>query len=350
MIPLRIDITNCRYQALIGVGGIGTGKFFAIQGNTTLGREESRLGSFLDRKDYCKLHIVAHYVKVLLGPDFSVMPVGKLGDDEAGQELLQEMREIDLNLTYVKRCPGYPTLSSFCFVYPDGSGGNLTTADSACSHVDARAVEEAAEDFARFHGHGIALAMPEVPLEARKRVIQLGNEHAFFCVGSFVSDEMKSVLQTDVFQQLDLLALNIDEAAAALEMSIEDTPAKAIIEPAIEHLSTINSDLLISITAGKQGSWVWDGSIVTHIPSIEIQPKSTAGAGDAHLSGLLAGLTAGLSLAQAQELANLTAALSVASADTIHKGIDGVALRDFALSGRIKICDEVKKLLLESGV
>ena len=91
MNPLHIDITSCRYQALIGVGGIGTGKFFALQGNTTLGREESRLGSFLDRKDYCKLHIVAHYMKVLLGPDFSVIPVGKIGDDEAGKELLQEI-------------------------------------------------------------------------------------------------------------------------------------------------------------------------------------------------------------------------------------------------------------------
>ena len=51
-----------RYRALIGVGGIGSGTFFALQGNETLGREESRLGRFLDRRDYCKLHIIAHYV------------------------------------------------------------------------------------------------------------------------------------------------------------------------------------------------------------------------------------------------------------------------------------------------
>ena len=56
-----------RYRALIGTGGIGSGMFFALDGNHTLGREESRSGHFLDRRDYCKLHIVSHYVRRLLG-------------------------------------------------------------------------------------------------------------------------------------------------------------------------------------------------------------------------------------------------------------------------------------------
>ena len=343
MTPLNIDITKCRYQVLIGVGGIGTGKFFALLGNDTLGREESRLGHFLDRKDYCKLHIVAFYVKVLLGSDFSVIPVGKIGDDEAGKELFQEMREADLDLRYVKYCSEYPTLYSFCFVYPDGSGGNLTTADSACSQVDGSTVEEAEGEFVRFEGRGIALAMPEVPLEARERLIRLGKKHGFFCVGSFVSDEMKSVVKSDILTQLDLLALNIDEAAAAVDMSIEER--FEIVEQSIKKLMTINPKMFISVTAGKEGSWSWNGSSLRHIPSPKVQAKSTAGAGDAHLSALIVGLTAGLSLSQAQELANLTAALSVESEHTINKDIDGLALKKFVNSKRFKVCDEVMKLL-----
>ena len=83
----------------------------------------------------------------MLGADLSVIPIGKVGDDEAGRELIREMQAIDLDLKYVTRCPAYPTLYSFCFIYPDGSGGNLTTADSACSQVDARTVEEADEEY-----------------------------------------------------------------------------------------------------------------------------------------------------------------------------------------------------------
>src|SRR5512139_4115739 len=133
--PLRIDRARFRYRAMIGVGGIGSGAFFALTGNATLGREESRGGRFLDRRDYCTLHIITHYVKTLLGPLFETLPIGRVGDDAAGQELLREMGRAGLDLRYVEITPGSRTLSSFCLVYPDGSGGNLTTTDSASGLV-----------------------------------------------------------------------------------------------------------------------------------------------------------------------------------------------------------------------
>ena len=80
--PLRIEARQWRYRAMIGVGGIGAGSFFALEGDHTLGREESRAGRFLDRRDYCKLHIVSHYVQTLLGLIFSTIPVGRVGDDD----------------------------------------------------------------------------------------------------------------------------------------------------------------------------------------------------------------------------------------------------------------------------
>ena len=39
-------------------------------------------------------------------------------------------------MNYVDRGKGSQTLFSFCFIYPDGSGGNMTTSDSACSKVN----------------------------------------------------------------------------------------------------------------------------------------------------------------------------------------------------------------------
>lgn len=62
-ISLKLDIASASYQAMIGTGGIGSGVFFALDGDHTLGREESRSGRFLDKRDYCKLHIISHYVK-----------------------------------------------------------------------------------------------------------------------------------------------------------------------------------------------------------------------------------------------------------------------------------------------
>src|SRR3989304_2326016 len=97
-----LKASSLRYQALVGTGGIGSGSFFRLEGDHTLGREESRGGRFLDRRDYCKLHIVSHYVKALLGDSFAGLPVGRVGDDESGRQLLREMAEVGLDLRYVE--------------------------------------------------------------------------------------------------------------------------------------------------------------------------------------------------------------------------------------------------------
>ena len=164
--------------------------FFALDGNHTLGREESRSGHFLDRRDYCKLHIVSHYVCRLLGRGFPVIPLGMVGADEVGDRLLGEMAEVGLDLRYVGRAEGRGTLYALCLIYPDGSGGNVTENDSACAAVDAGWIARAEAEFARFAGAGIALALPEVPLEARQKLLALGTAHGFLRVASFTTAEI----------------------------------------------------------------------------------------------------------------------------------------------------------------
>ncbi len=320
---------DLKYRAMIGVGGIGSGRFFAVRGDATLTREESRGGRFLDRRDYCKLHIISHYVATLLGPGFASIPVGKVGDDDVGMRLLDEMKAAGLKLHHVHVSPGDQTLFSFCVVYPDGSGGNLTTDDSASSRVDAAHVRSSREDFVRYRGKGIALAVPEAPLEARSTLLKLGSDHGFLRVASFTSTEIDGVMDSGLVRDLDVLALNRDEAAAVCGPETESS-AK-IAEQAARRLAGLNPELRISITAGREGSWVWDGHSMHHSPAIPVSVQNTAGAGDAHLSGIIAGLAAGLELEEAHQLGALLAALSVTSPHTICPGTDRAALRRLAL-------------------
>jgi sugar/nucleoside kinase (ribokinase family) len=352
--PLQVDVSASRYQAMIGVGGIGSGTFFALSGNHTLGREESRGGRFLDRRDYCKLHIVSHYVKTLLGPDFCTIPIGLVGDDEVGRRLVDEMVDAGLEMSYVKRSSGDQTLFSFCFVYPDAGGGNLTTDDSACGKVDAVYVALAEPEFARYTACGLALAVPEVPLEAREKLLQLGTQYGFYRVASFAAEEVSAAIDMGMLQRTDLLALNVDEAAAAAGLSLDTLPesnyAFEAAKTAVEGLRGKNPDLLISITAGKNGSWSWDGEELVHVPAFQAEVVSTAGAGDAHLAGIIAGLVAGLTLPQAQELGTLVAAHSVTSPHTIDKRINRRTLQSFADKSQAPICDVVKTLLVSQRV
>lgn len=319
---------------MIGTGGIGSGMFFALDGQHTLGREESRSGRFLDRRDYCKLHIVSHYVQSLLGPHFTTIPIGKVGRDEVGDRLLAEMREADLDLRYVESVTDKPTLFDLCFIYPDGSGGNLTANDSACAAVDGAWIAKAEPDFARFAGQGIAVALPEVPLSARRVLLELGTRYRFLRVASYTSGEIGPASAEGSLGDVDLVALNLDEAAAAAEMAAEAKEATDIVEAAVRALKARQSGIWLTITAGSRGSWSWDGHVLSYMPIFPAQVVSTAGAGDAHLAGTIAGLAIGMPLADAHELGALTAAMSVTSPHTINKNVTRDSLRAFAEGAR----------------
>lgn len=341
---LKYENQSLRFKGIIGTGGIGSGKFFQLNGNHTLGREESRSGHFLDVNDYCKQHIILHYIKVLLGNSFSVIPIGQIGDDDAGNILFKEMSETGFNMDYVKRAADTPTLFSFCFYYPDGSGGNLTTDNSASGLVDPFLVEKAGNEIAKLGSGGMIMAAPEVPFIARQKLIEIGKEHHLFCSASFTSEEMKEVLDSGVLRNIDLIAINIDEAAA-LSGSSASTDAGSIVQNTVQKLLNYNKEIMVSVTAGKSGSWVWDGFRLTDFPAVKTQALSTAGSGDAFFSGLLCGIALGLSMFEAQQLATLIAGMSVQSRHTIHKGINRSSLYGFLTVSDLSFSEKIIKLL-----
>jgi len=345
MSSLQIDKADFHYSSIIGTGGIGSGKFFKIKGNRTIGREESRSGYFEDVKDYCKQHIILHYLKILLGPSFSVLPIGKVGDDDIGKSLIQQMKDTGFILDHVEKVKGMSTLFSFCFHYPDGSGGNLTTSNSASSAVDASFINRA-ENSIKKQGHrGMVLAVPEVPLRARQRILELGKKHNSFCTASFTAEEIKLAIELDMMANVDLLAINLEEAAGIIEKSSVYIEAESIVEHAIKKLLFYNKSLKVSITTGKDGSWCWDGLTLNHYAAINVNAKSTAGAGDAFFSGLLCGVVTGLTFYESQELATLIASLSVTSPHTIHNGLNRNLLFEFIQNSNIECSDKVIKLL-----
>jgi ribokinase len=317
---------SLRYRGMVGTGGIGSGSFFLLSGNGTLGREESRAGRFLQARDYCKLHIISHYVKALLGDGISVFPIGRVGEDNAGSTLVREMEEAGLDLRFVRRVPGARTLFSFCLTYPDGSVANVTTEDSASGRLEPRDVDQAEELMRGLGKNGIALAAPEVPIAARARLLEKATEYGLFRAASFTRAEMPEVLDAGLLDMVDLLAANAEEALAAAGAQEKVIDAQAILDAAAV-LSARYPRMLLSVTAGAAGSWSWQAGVVHHIPALAVEIRGTAGAGDAHLAGTLCGLAAGLTLANAHALGALLAGASVLSADTINREIDAEMLR-----------------------
>lgn len=337
------------YRVMIGTGGIGSGVFFALEGDHTLGREESRGGRFLDKRDYCKLHIIAHYVQALLGPDFQTVLVGKVGEDAVGQRLLSEMQAAGLDSRFVGVVPGAQTLFSTCFIYPDGSGGNLTTMDSASAQVSAGDIDQSEITFQQYQSRGMVLSAPEVPLEGRARLLALGSRYGFWRAASLTSAEFQSPLAVRILEHTDLLAINLDEAAALAGLDAAQTGAESIFEAAVERLREIQPTACLAVTVGKEGSWTWDGIQRRQVAAIEVPISSTAGAGDAFLAGLMAGKAAGMGMADSQHLATLAASYSVTSPHTIHPGLKRESLLGFVQDHTLELPEAVISFL-ESGL
>jgi sugar/nucleoside kinase (ribokinase family) len=327
-----------RAARLVGVGGIGTGLFFALEGEHDLGRNESRMARRLDVRDYCKLHIAAHYPAVLLGArpvgvPFHVLPVGRVGADAEGERLRAEMTAAGMDARFVQQVSSQPTLLSVCFQYPDGSGGNITTSDSAASSLQASDLDSVA-DFV--DERTIVLAAPEVPLPVRRRLLELGRERGAFRVAAASSAELRTDEGRSVLALADLASLNQDEAKALAGRPF--VPA----DPATFFTSAPGSPATIVVTAGASGAFGWDGREIHQVPALRVPAASTAGGGDAVLGGLVAGWAAGLplfasssaSLAErpaesALDLGVCLAAFAVASPHTIPPNVGWAALRSF---------------------
>jgi ribokinase len=319
------------YDVVVATGGIGSGMFLALQGNRTLGREESRAATLLDQRDYCKLHIVCHYVQRLLGTAVRVVPIGKVGDDPPGRNAVAELREVGMDATFVT-VAHRPTLFSVCFVYPDGDGGNITTVGSASDCVEPADIGRAGSVFAAHHGRGIAVALPEVPLETRVALLDVATGAGFRRIATFVSQECERVLEIGMLSKVDILAVNLDEAAALAGISAEGVRGAAVLESVRRRLRSVNPRLSLVVTAGRQGSWTWDGREVSHSPALEVEVASTAGAGDAHLAGLVVATARGLPLSTANRYAAVVSGLKVTSRHTINPEITAHRVRETARS------------------
>jgi sugar/nucleoside kinase (ribokinase family) len=326
------------YRRLVGVGGIGSGLFFALEGQHTLGRNESRPGRLLNIRDYCKLHIISHYIAILLGAEpsgapFHVVPVGKVGDDDAGRRMIQEMAAVGMDTQYVDILHDRPTLLSVCFQYPDGSGGNVTTSEAAASALTHGDVDRCAELLASGDSHSIALAAPEVPIETRDHLLKLADRHHAFRAASFTSSEMQTAAREGVLSHVDLLAMNEDEAGMLVGEPFDAANAQDFLDRCADTLRAYQPLIQIIVSVGKQGAFAFAHGTWDYCPAANVPVVSTAGAGDALLAGVLSALAVGLPfirpgparssfsdrpLESALDFGALLAAYTVTSPHTIH--------------------------------
>lgn len=358
-----IKNSGLTYNHIIATGGIGSGIFFSMSSNHTIGRNESRMGTLLPYKDFCKQHIIMHYIAVLLGAEingkFQSFPIGKVGDDGIGRALIENMKNAGMDTQHVTVCDNTSTLFSVCFQYPDNEGGNITSENSASSKVTPDDISLFFRDFKLPGDHEIILAAPEVPLPTRLKLLEYGRQRGSLNVASLLSSEVNDFESMHGFERTDILSINIDEARSVVQMFEDAVESKIIIDTCINKLKDINPGIAILITDGANGNYCYSNNYLRFTPVPKVEVISTAGAGDAFLAGTIAGLCCGLPLSKgvndtnasstesAVELGTLLASLSVISPDTIHPAANAKLLYDFAKGKEVFFGEDFLKVFAD---
>ncbi len=314
---------------VIGAGGIGTGMLFLSEINKTLGRNESRLVTLSPARDYCKAHIVLYYIRALLPERVKVMPVGYVGADQAGAQLLDEMRETGMDISLVGVTRDRPTMVSICLQYPDKDGCNFTASNSACELVSQEYVESSFEKI-EDHGRTMVVVLPEIKAQAGIAMLNRGKRENAFCALSVAASDMEYFKNSGAFALCDIIAINHGEAA---ELVGREGSAGEIAGAAYGYLKEKNPDIMLIVTSGKNGAYTGHKERLEFVPALPATVVNTTGAGDAFLGGTLSGLAMGMPfqkgrsdgyfgesmLAGAAELGAFCAGMAVECEDSIAR-------------------------------
>jgi sugar/nucleoside kinase (ribokinase family) len=253
-----------------------------------------------------------------------------------------------------------PTLFSVCFQYPNGEGGNLTTTQSAASELTAEEVTRASPRFAADGVRSMALAAPEVSLEARYRLLELATANQAFRAAALTSSEMVPALRQGFFSLVDLVSINEDEAGALTGRMFDPADPFPFLNACSDMLISCQPSMRIVISAGKHGAFAFSDGLWDHCPAAPATVVGTAGAGDALLGAILSGLAVGMplicpgsprksiterSLGSALDFAVLLASFTITSPHTIHPYANLETLLQFAAEIGVTFSDAVSRYL-----
>lgn len=328
---------TCDYVA--GTGGIGQGILFLLEGNHTMGRNESRQAKLTDFQDYCKLHIIMHYISTFLKNELPVYAIGRVGADEQGKRLKQEMCNSGINVENVVEDAHHPTMYAVCYQYPSGEGCNISTENSACNEVGKQDIDAFFQNIAP-EGRGLMLAAPEVPLSTRIYLLEMGRNRGCYNVSAVLSGEVEEFVKLGGIEKTDILSINEDEAEMFAKLDGNYNHGSAdVLEVCVKYLQSINPDICVIITQGAKGAYVqWKNNVYKSL-AICVPVVNTAGAGDCFIGTVIAALLKGCELFPTEEntfarsaldLGNIASAKKVGCKDTIDFSMSLESLYTFA--------------------
>jgi ribokinase len=222
----------------------------------------------------------------LLGASVTIL--GRVGDDEFGEPLVQALREKGIDTSLVERASGKSTGAAFITVTPDGENA-ITVAPGANRSLTPEDVDTAADAIGDAR---VFVAQMEIPVQSVLRAVEVAAEKD---TRALVNLAPTFEVPRELLEKLDPLVVNEHEAAFLLGREVEGVDGALSATPELLSLGSRSA----VVTIGEDGAVIADGESVDHLPAPEVEVVDTTGAGDAFVGALATQLARGASLQEA---------------------------------------------------
>ncbi len=224
-----------------------------------------------------------------------VCMIGRVGDDDAGSTLRDDLLRQGIDVSCVLSTPGARTGSATIAV--DRNGDNIILVD-----IGANALLRPADIGSPLVAAAAAvLVQLEIPMATALAALRSTSGLAV------LNPAPATALPDEVFAETDVLVPNCNELAL-----LTGAPPPRDPDETLALVEKLPSDLNVVVTLGADGALVVDrrGHRVTHLWPPPVDTVDTTGAGDIFCATLVVALTEGMTLVEAATQAVAAASLS----------------------------------------
>ena len=234
-----------------------------------------------------------------------VQMVARVGDDLFGPATIQNFKSLGIGARHVKTVKG--VASGVAPIFVDKSGQNrIVVVKGANDKLTAKGVNQAAS---RLKKADVIILQFEIPLATVYHTVRFAHKNKIRCI---VNPAPAAPVDLKELANVDYFIPNETEAATITGKPV-DTLDQA--KACAQYLLAQGIGRVI-LTLGEKGALLAGAEGMELIPSYQVEPKDTTGAGDAFIGSFAVFLAEGMPERDALARANLYAALSTTSVGT----------------------------------
>jgi ribokinase len=222
--------------------------------------------------------------------------VGRVGDDQAGRELLASLAADGIDTAHVRVVDGVPSGTAFITVSEDGEN-QIVVSPGANARLTPEDVGLAG---AALRAAAVTLLQLEIPLEAVAAAARMAGGRVV------LNPAPVRALPEELLGGVDVLVPNRVELS-----QLADAPVPTTAEEAAGLADRLPARAVV-VTLGADGALVVEHGHASHVPAVPVRPVDTTAAGDAFCGGLADALAGGAALQDAARWAVRVAAAACA--------------------------------------